>query len=272
MGASLHDRLSLNQYTTKHWSLAEAVQGCTRHGIGHIGLWRDKVAEAGIERAGALLREAGVRASSLCRGGFFPAAGAAERKARIDDTRRAIDEAAQLGAGVLVLVCGPPVDRDLRAARDMIADGIEALVPDAVACNVALGIEPLHPMMIMQRSAICTLGEANDLAERFPAGRVGVIVDVYHVWWDAALYAQIARAGKRIVGFHVSDWIEPLVDPLASRGMPGDGAIDLPRIRQAVDAAGYQGPIEVEVLNPAVWDRAGDEVLADITARAEQYL
>jgi len=265
-------RLSLNQYTTKQWSLREAVEGCARHGIPYIGLWRDKVDEIGVEATAKLVRDAGLKVSSLCRGGFFPAHSAAERRARIDDSRDAIEEAAQLGAPVLVLVCGPPVDKDLAAARRMIADAIAALIPEAAAYNVRLGIEPLHPMMVMQRSAICTLREANDLAESFATDSVGVVVDVYHVWWDAELYEQIARAGKNILGFHVSDWIEPLGDPLASRGLPGEGAIDLPRIRNAVDAAGYDGPIEVEVLNPAVWARPGDEVLADVKSRALAHL
>jgi sugar phosphate isomerase/epimerase len=265
-------RLSLNQYTTKRWSLRESVEGCVRHGVPYIGVWRDKVAEIGLEGAAKLVRDAGLRVSSLCRGGFFPAASAAERKARIDDTRRAIEEAATLGAPVVVLVCGPPVDKDLSAARGMIADAIEALIPDAAACNVRLGIEPLHPMMVMQRSAICTLREANALAERFPAASVGVVVDVYHVWWDAELYEQIGRAGMRIAGFHISDWIEPLGDPLASRGIPGTGVIDLARIRGAVDAAGYAGPIEIEVLNLAVWARPGDDVLAEAIAGARTHL
>ena len=168
---------------------------------------------------------------------------------------------------MLVLVCGPPIGGDLGGARAMIAAGIERLVPYAAERGVRLAIEPLHPMMVGERSAIVTLGEANDLAERFDPAQVGVIVDAYHVFWDPALEREIARAGQRILGFHVADWLVPTPDLLAGRGMLGDGIIDLRGIRVAVDAAGYDGPIEVEVINPALRACAGDELLALVCAR-----
>jgi sugar phosphate isomerase/epimerase len=128
--------------------------------------------------------------------------------------------------------------------------------------GVRLGVEPLHPMMIGERSAIVTLGEALDLAERFDADQVGVIVDAYHVWWDPALEREIARAAGRILGFHVSDWLVPTPDLLQGRGMMGDGIIDLRAIRGLLDAAGYDGPIEVEVINPELWRMPGDDLVA----------
>jgi sugar phosphate isomerase/epimerase len=260
-------RLSLNQATTQRWSLREAVEGCARAGIPRIGLWRDKVAEVGTREAARLVRDAGLKVSSLCRGGFFPAPTAAERRARLDDNRRALDEAAALGTDVLVLVCGPAPDKDIAAARATIEEGIGQLIPHAAERGVRLGIEPLHPIFAGDRSAIVTLGEANAIAERLASPQVGVIVDVYHVWWDPDLYAQIARAAPHTLGFHVNDWLAPPPDPLLGRGMMGDGVIELRRIRAAVDAAGYVGPIEVEIFNRAIWDAPGDETLATLRQR-----
>ena len=254
-------RLSLNQITTNRWSVAEAAEGCARAGIGSIGLWRDKVAEAGGPDAAARsVRAAGLTVSSLCRGGFFTAPGA------LDDNRRAIEEAAALGTDLLVLVCGglPEGSRDLPAARAMVQDGIAAVLDDAVAAGVRLGIEPLHPMFCADRSVITTLGEANRLAERFP-DQVGVVIDAYHVWWDPCVDEEIARA--RIFGFHIDDWVLPLPEgALLGRGLPGEGCADLERLQRAVAAAGYDGPIEVEVLSQRVWDMPGDEVLARLRA------
>jgi sugar phosphate isomerase/epimerase len=261
-------RISLNQITINRWTLAEAVDGCARQGIGWIGLWRDKVADHGLSASARLVRDAGLRVSSLCRGGFFPARGAAALRARRDDNLRAVDEAAALGTDVLVLVCGPPVDRDLAGARELVAEGIADLAPYAAAAGVKLGIEPLHPMFAGDRSVIVTLGQATSLAERFPADRVGVVVDAYHVWWDPDLRAQLNRAAGRILGYHVSDWLVPPPDMLMGRGMMGDGLIDLRGLRGAVEAAGYQGPIEVEIFNRAIWDAPGDEVLALIKERS----
>ena len=232
-------RLSFNQITAERASLGEVVEACARHGVPYIAVWRHKLAETGLDRAVRLVRDAGLRVSSVCRGGMFPAATGEERAARIEDNRRAVDEAAALGAGVLVLVCGAAPDRDIAAARRMVADGIAELVPCARERGVRLGIEPMHP------------GFA---AERFDLSTVGVVADVYHIWWDPELYDQLARAAGLLVGFHVSDWLVPVHDVLMNRGMMGDGVIELCRMRAAVDRAGYAGPIEVEIFNQAVWD------------------
>lgn len=262
-------RLSLNQATTKRWTLSEAVDGCARAGIPAIGIWRDRLAEMGVSAATRLLRDAGLHCSGLCRGGWFPAATASERVARIDDNRRAIDEAAELGADALVLVCGPAPDRDIRAARAMVEEGIAAVLPYAAERGVRLGIEPLHPMFTADRSVIAGFGEAIAIAERFDSPYVGVIVDAYHVWWDVNVYQLIARCGPRIFSYHISDWITPLPDVLNGRGMMGDGVIELRSLREAVDAAGYRGFVEVEIFNQAIWDAPGAEVLA---LMCERYL
>jgi len=268
------ERLSLNQITTNRWTVAEAAEGCARAGIGWIGLWRDKVAEAGGAAAAArAVAAAGVRVSSLCRGGFFPAPDEAARRVAIEENRRAIEDAAALGTDVLVLVCGglPEGSRDLVAARGMVADGIAAVLDDAAACGVRLGIEPLHPMFAADRSVITTLAEANDLAERFPEEHVGVIVDTYHVWWDPYVEREIART--RILGFHIDDWVLPLPEgALLGRGLPGEGCADLPRLSRAVSGAGYDGPIEVEVLSERVWATPGDEVLARLVESVDGAL
>jgi sugar phosphate isomerase/epimerase len=250
-------RLSLNLITVDHWSLAEAAERCAAAGIEWVAPWRHQLAPD----SPAVIKAAGLRVSSLCRGGFFTAPGADA------DNRRAVEEAAELGAPVLVLVCGPPVDGDLPAARATIAAGIERLLPYAASCGVRLGIEPLHPMMVGERSAIVTLGEALALARSFDDAAVGVVVDAYHVFWDPQLEDELAGAAGRIAGYHVSDWLVPTPDVLAGRGLMGDGIIDLPRLGGLVAAAGYDGPVEVEVINPALAAVPPDELLADIVAR-----
>ena len=198
-------RLSFNQITANHLSLAAAVEACAAAGIGWFGPWRHKL----VADAAARIRESGLRVSSLCRGGFFPADGDAGQAERAQDNRIAVEQAAELGTDVLVLVCGPAPDGDLESARRQVLEGIEALLPHAAEHGVRLGIEPLHPMMIAERSVVVTLAQALDLAERFDPATVGVVIDAYHVWWDPELERQIARAAGRILGYHVSDWLSP---------------------------------------------------------------
>jgi sugar phosphate isomerase/epimerase len=265
-------RLSLNQYTTNRWTVREAAEGCVRAGIPSIGLWRDKVAETGLMESARIIRDTGLRVSSLCRGGMFPAATDVIRQQRIDDNRRAIDEAAALGTDTLVLVCGGMPGRDIDGARRMVEDGIARIAPYAAERSIRLGIEPLHPMFAADRSVIVSLGLANDIVERLQSPQVGVIIDVYHVWWDPAVYAEIARAAGHIFGFHVNDWLVPPPDVLRGRGMMGDGVIEIRRLRDAAERAGYMGDIEVEIFNDAIWNTPGDEVLALMCQRYLQYV
>ncbi|MEV5632347.1 sugar phosphate isomerase/epimerase family protein [Micromonospora tulbaghiae] len=263
-------RLSLNQRTTRRWSVAQAVDGCVRAGIPAIGLWREPVGEIGVPAAARLVADSGLRVSSLCRGGFLTAADEAGRAEALADNRRAIDEAAALRAACLVLVVGglPPGSRDLPGARRRVADALAELAPYAGERGVRLALEPLHPMYCADRAVLSTLGQALDLAEAFPAAQVGVVVDTFHVWWDPDVWRQIARAGTRIASFQVCDFLTPLpADVLLGRGMMGDGHIDFPPLRRAVEAAGYTGDVEVEIFNAEVWATDPDRVLATMTAR-----
>ncbi|EGE44435.1 sugar phosphate isomerase/epimerase family protein [Streptomyces griseus] len=269
-------RLSINQETVKQWSLPELAEGCVKAGVGKVGLWRAPVQAYGVERTAGLLSDAGLAVTSLCRGGFFTALDPADRARALDDNRAAIDEAAALSTDTLVLVSGglPPGSRDLHGARERVADALAELAPYAATRGVRLAIEPLHPMYAADRCVVSTLGQALDLAERFPAEQVGVVVDTYHLWWDDRAPAEIARAGAggRIHSFQLADWITPLpAGVLLGRGQLGDGSVDFRAFRRQVEAAGFDGPIEVEIFNEALWARDGAEVLAEVAERYVQH-
>jgi sugar phosphate isomerase/epimerase len=273
-------RLALNQWTTRRWSVAEAVDGCVRHGLEAIGLWRQDVAAQGLGETIALVRNAGLRVSSLCRGGFLTAPGFEE------DNRRAIDEAAALEAACLVMVVGGlpgvvpgeplgEISRDLTAARNHIAEALTLLVPYAAERGVRLALEPLHPMYCADRAVLSTLGQALDLAEPYAPETVGVVVDTFHVWWDPQVFEQIERAGAdgRIASYQVCDFLSPLpADVLLGRGMMGDGVIDFGPLTDAVAAAGYTGDIEVEIFNADVWAADPDEVVTTMKARYDTLI
>lgn len=269
-------RLSINQETIKQWSLPELAEGCVKAGIDKVGLWRAPVQEYGVEATARLLSDAGLSVTSLCRGGFFTALDPAERARALDDNRAALDEAAGLATDTLVLVSGglPEGSKDLYGARERIADALAELAPYAAERGVRLAIEPLHPMFASDRCVVSTLSQALDIAERFPADQVGVVVDTYHLWWDDRAPAQIARAGAagRIHSFQLADWITPLpAGVLLGRGQLGDGSVDFRAFRTAVEATGFDGPIEVEIFNEALWARDGAEVLAEVAARYVEH-
>ena len=255
--------LSINLATLRGWDLRQAVDGCLRHGVTAISPWRDQIQALGLDRAARLVRDAGLRVTGLCRGGMFPAATEQSRRAAIEANRRAIEEAAALGADCLVLVAGglPEGSRDLEGARRMVSDGLAEILPEARAAGVRLGIEPLHPMYAADRACVNTLAQALDLCDGLGDG-AGVAIDIYHVWWDPDLARQIARAGARIYAHHICDWLVPTRDLLLDRGMMGDGVIDLRGFRGMIEAAGYFGPQEVEIFSAENWwKRDPDDVI-----------
>lgn len=265
-------RLSLNTATTKALTLEQAVAVTRRAGLTHIGLWRDRVAEAGLARAAELVRAAGLTVTSLCRGGFLTAADEPGRRAALADNRAAIVEAATLGTRELIMVVGglAEAERDLGAARRRVADRIGELVPYAEEHGVRLVLEPLHPMYVADRAVVSTLGQALDLAAPHPTSSVGVVIDTFHVFWDPELERQVARAGRegRIAAYQICDFNLPIAaDALLSRGMMGDGVIDFASITRWVSAAGYDGPVEVEIFNADIWAANPDEVVATMKQR-----
>lgn len=267
-------RLSLNTATTKAWTLREAVDGAARAGLPAVGLWRDRVAEAGLHTSAKIVRDAGLRVSSLCRGGFLTSSDASTA---LEDNRDAVAEAAALGTDALILVVGglPAGERDLAAARQRVADRLAELVPYAREHGVRLVLEPLHPMYVADRAVISTLDQALDLAAPHPAETVGVVIDTFHVFWDPRLAEGVSRAGRegRIAAYQVCDFNLPIAaDALLSRGMMGDGMIDFAAITRMVAEAGYRGDIEVEIFNADIWAMPGDAVIATMIDRYRELV
>jgi sugar phosphate isomerase/epimerase len=264
--------LSINLATVRpQYSLAQAVDACLALGITAIAPWRDQIQAIGVKEAASIVRSNKMRVTGLCRGGMFPAADRAGLAAAIEENKRAIDEAVAIQADCLVMVVGglPNGSRDLPAAREMVADGLAAILPYARERRLPLAIEPLHPMYAADRACINTLEQALDVCDLLGDG-VGVAIDVYHVWWDPNLYRQISRAGAggRILAHHICDWVVPTRDLLLDRGMMGDGVIDLKSIRAAIEKAGYRGPQEVEIFSSENWwKRPGEEVLSTCAER-----
>ncbi len=267
-----HEWLSINTATVRKSQgldlpLTEIIEACVRRDIKAISPWRDQVAAVGLHTVSKLVKTHGLTLSGYCRGGMFPASTAAGTQAADADNRQAIDEACELNSTCLVLVvgglpgalAGQAAHKDLGYARDQVFEGIEKLLVYAKSCNMPLAIEPLHPMYAADRACINTLEQALDVCDTLdPAksGGLGVALDVYHVWWDPKLQQQIERAGqKRLLAFHVCDWLTPTRDLLNDRGMMGDGVIDIPKIRGWVEAQGFNGFSEVEIFSTENWWR-----------------
>ena len=264
-------RLCVHTITTKGWGLEEAVEHYAEAGVSGITIWRQWLEGKDPAKAGEVIRSAGLEIVSLCRGGFYPALEEKSREESIEDTKWAIEDAAAMGAPLVVLVCGAVPGQSLVESRKQITDGIAATLPLAEALGVKLGIEPLHPMYADDRSAINTLSTANDVCDQLNHPLVGIAFDVYHLWWDPELKVQTQRMldANRLFAYHVCDWMTPTTDLLNDRGLMGEGCVDLRGIRAMVERNGFNGMIEVEVFSNRWWDQPTHEFLKAIK---ESYL
>jgi sugar phosphate isomerase/epimerase len=260
-------KLCIHTITTKPWGLARAAKEYEKAGVKGITVWRETLEGRNIKESGTMLREHGLDIVSLCRGGFFPGKDMAARQKAFAVNRQAIDEAAELGAPLIVLVCGAIPGMPMDEARKQIQEGIESVLPHAEANGVKLAIEPLHPMYADDRSAINTMKQANDMCCAINSEYIGVAVDVYHLWWDSELESEIMRCGKNghLYAFHICDWRTPTVDLLLDRGIMGEGCINIREIRGWVEKAGFTGYNEVEVFSKRLWEMDQNEVLGMVT-------
>jgi sugar phosphate isomerase/epimerase len=259
-------QLCIHTITTKPWGIEEAAKNYSAEGVKGITVWRDALTNRNSKTTGQLLRDHGLNIVSLCRGGFFPNKEKEKRKASIDDNRKTIEEAAELGTPLIVLVCGADPSQSLEDSRQQIQEGIETIIPDAAAAGIKLAIEPLHPMYADTRSAINTLKQANDMATQINSPSVGVAVDVYHLWWDPTLEQEIKRCGENdhLFAFHICDWNSPTSDMLLDRGLMGDGCIPVNKIRSWVEATGFNGFYEVEIFSNKYWQQDQSQFLKKI--------
>lgn len=259
-------RLCIHTLTTKPWGIEECVKNYSRAGIHGITIWRNVLENKNLHEVRSLLDDNGMKVVSLCRGGFFPSTDAAKRRAAIDDNLLAIKQAAAVGAPLIVLVCGADPGQSLETSREQILEGINTVLPAAQSAGIRLAIEPLHPMYAGDRSAVNTIKQANDMAETIHSPWVGVAVDIYHLWWDDTLQAEIQRCGAQghLFAFHVCDWNVPTVDFLNDRGLMGEGCINIPQICSWIEEAGFNGFNEVEIFSEKFWATDQNEYLEKI--------
>lgn len=259
-------RLCIHTATTKPLPIEEAVKIYSEHGVRAMTVWRDALQGKNVNEVKKLIEQYNIKVVSLCRGGFFPSVSVVKRKQAIDDNIQAIDEAASIGAPMIVLVCGAEPRQSLETSRSQIKAGLEAILPVAEQKKIKLAIEPLHPMYADDRSAINTLKQANDMAEYFDSPWIGVAIDVYHVWWDPDLEDEIKRCGAHgnLFAFHICDWKVPTGHILFDRGLMGEGCIDIPQIRGWVEQTGFDGFHEVEIFSEKYWQSDQVEFIKNI--------
>jgi sugar phosphate isomerase/epimerase len=251
-------KLAINQITNDPVDTTELMNLYSELAVPSISPWRSKFEEHNISTSdfNKLKDETGIEVNGVCVCGAYGSKGIAGRQEQIDDNKKTIDFAAEIGAPSIVTLAGGLLadSKDLDYSRKFNMEALAEVLEYAKQVGVKLALEPLHPMYTPDWSVVVGIKDANDWCDQLGEG-IGIVVDVYHTWWDPELEQEIQRAGKqnRILAAHVSDWLVPTKDVLLDRGLMGDGVIDIPKIRQWLESAGYQGSYEVEIFSNDFW-------------------
>lgn len=252
-------RVAIHTFTNKPWNLAECIANYQRAGLGAFSVWRNLIDPAeggiGLEEAAKRIKDSGMRVPALVRGGFFSGPEAAQRQRAVDLNKGYLEEAAAIGADMVVLVVGAVPGQPLAESRKQVCDGIAALVDQADSTGVNLAIEPLHPMYAADKSCVNRMAEAREICEALKHPRVGIAADVYHIWWDPDVEEELRLSAqqKTLFGFHICDWRVQTRHMLTDRGLMGDGCIDVAKFRRLVDSLGFAGYHEIEVFSEEYW-------------------
>ncbi|MEX3007790.1 sugar phosphate isomerase/epimerase family protein [Hoeflea sp. TYP-13] len=270
-----HSALALNTATLGHnmdgcgagWSPEQVIDACAERGYGAITWWRREIGQRAME-IGERTRAAGMQVSGLCRSPFLVGPLAPRtRQGVLDDFFGSIEMASDLGASCLTICVGGVVE-DTHSIRDSlkeVATIVAEAAPVAQAAGVRLALEPLNPVYGGNRSCLVTVRDAVDMCDAIDHPALALAIDVYHVWWDTTLGAELKRAGAgRIAGYHLCDWLADTQDVLLDRGMMGEGVADLKDIRGAVEGAGYTGFCEVEIFSAGNWWKRDPAEVLDI--------
>ena len=231
---------------------AGSLSALQHAGISRTALWTPMIESCGIAEARRIWNDSDMVAESLCVACLFEGEVA---------LRNRLDLADMFGARTLVLITGGFEDLaatgysgGIEHARSLLIDRLGTAAELAADHQVRLAFEPLHPMVCGFRSVVSSLGEALDILDQLDDGHdIGLAIDAYALWWEHDLQAKLMRAGDRILNYHVSDWLSDTRDLRLDRGMPGDGQIALRDWRRMIEAAGYLGPVEVEIFSRDRW-------------------
>jgi len=161
---------------------------------------------------------------------------------RADEAVAAIDDALSLAT---LLACphvhvllGRRMDGSLRTQEQAVVEALRAAAPAAQAAGITLLLEPLNAIDTPGYLA-STPAAVAALLERVGSMSVRMMFDAYHV----------ARSGLDPIATlaDVCDYVAHVqFADCPGRGAPGSGRLDLWRLCEALDAAGYGGAIGLE--------------------------
>ncbi len=246
-------KLSISEVTTRDWTFAEDVRHYAAAGIPGIGVWRDKLDTYGLEDGLRLLAESGLHVASLVDAGYFLHKTRSQTRRAIEDVLEAVELARRIEADCLLIVTGDVGSffRTVEQAKKLVIEALREIMPEAEAKGVRLAIEPINARY-PGYTFLKTIPETLEVIEAVGSPNIGLFFDTDHLYESPNLFAEIERAGDRIFGVHIND-MPAQPRPGIDRKLLGEGVIPLKEILSAIDATGYDGYYDVEIMSEDVW-------------------
>jgi sugar phosphate isomerase/epimerase len=249
------------------WSLNEDLAFWREAEIGDVGLSLRKLEDTGFVPGAARIRDAGLRVSSIGEVGWFVLSEPASWPAQRERLLAAVEAAATVSAGCIVVTTGPagPLDWDDAAA----AFGA-ALAPVAAACReagVACAVENTSSLRL-DLSFVTTLVDALDLAR---VNDISVCVELNSCWAERDVHETLRGNVDALALIQVSDFVVGTLST-PDRAVPGDGDIPLADLLHAAVAAGYERPLEIELVGPRIEAEGYGSVIRRSRAHIEAIL
>jgi sugar phosphate isomerase/epimerase len=223
--------------------LATDADRASLAGASALGLFVEQIEPIGVVTARHLLARAGLGVSAL--GGLWQTLAPVDERA-VSHVRDVVAMAAGLGTSAVMVTTGPLGDVDRPEADRRTKAWFAEMAPIADAHGVRLLLEPVHPLLSWA-TYVHTLGHATDLT----GGRngAGLLLDVGHVWTQPDLIDDLDQ---------FIDWVglvqlddvdgDALARHRYQRVAFGDGVVPVTELVLALDAAGYRGFYENEIV------------------------
>lgn len=243
--------LSMNELTTYRWTFEEDVHRYLAAGYEGIGVWRQKLADYGVDRGIDLLSESGLKVTNVLWAGGFTGSDGRTYNESLSDAANAVRQAAAMNAGCLVIYSGGRNNHTFRHAERLFQSALSELLELAEAADVSLAIEPMHPACAADCTFLCEIETTIALIDHMRSPRLKMVFDTYHFGHDLTVLANLRELAPYVGIVHLADYSTPH-DIDAGRCPLGEGQVPLDEIVRGLLEFGYEGDFDVELIGSEI--------------------
>ena len=262
--------LSVHGLTTFRWTLDEDLLFAQRAGFNAVGLWRQKLDDFGEERTLELLEESGLAVSCLSWAGGFTGADGRSYQQSIVDGLAAVRTAARVKAHCLVVYAGGQNNHINSHANRLLRQGIDELIMAAELAGDTLALKPMHRECAEDWTFQTDLPSAMEFVANYRSPHLRLVYDSYHFPDLLESPELIQELVPHLALVQLGDARKPHCQD-HERCPLGAGRLPVEKTVAALLQAGYNGPIDVELMGSEIETIDNEQLLSDIFQSLVDY-